>query len=72
MLYSSRLIIGAAILEGATFGLIIGFLIDATSWTLVAAVVFLVLNCLQFPTRTRLQRWLEEQQELLNQDRMAI
>ncbi len=72
MLYSYRLIVGASILEGATCALIIGFIMDATRWTLIAALVFVVLNALQFPTRTRVERWLDEQQELLQKDRMGV
>jgi len=71
VLYSYRLIVGASMLEGATFALIIGFMVDATSWTLIAALLFLALNALQFPTRTRVERWLDEQQELLEKDRMG-
>jgi hypothetical protein len=72
MLYQTRLIITGAFFEGGTFALIIGFLINGPWWTLIAALVFLLLLALQFPTRTRVERWLDEQQELLQQERMAI
>jgi len=62
----------AAILEGATFGLIVAFLVDETYWTLVGALVLSAVNAFQFPTRTRVERWLSEQRELVEQERAGI
>jgi hypothetical protein len=70
--YQAQMIVGAAILEGATFGLIIAFLVDGTYWTLVAALVLTGLNAFQFPTRGRVERWLSEQRELIEQERAGI
>jgi hypothetical protein len=72
LLYWTRLIITGAFFEGATFVVIIAFLMNGPWWTLIAALVFSVLNALQFPTRTGLERWLDEQQELLQQERIAM
>jgi hypothetical protein len=66
------MIVGSAIIEGATFGLIVAFIVDATSWTLIAAIVLAAVNALRFPTQTRLERWLDEQRELIQQERAGI
>ena len=67
--YQTQMIVGAAILEGATFALIISYMIDGTSWTLVGALVLCGVNALQFPTPNRVERWLGEQLELMEQER---
>ncbi len=70
--FQTSMIVGAAIVEGATFGLIVAFLLDATSWTLIGAIALSAVNALQFPTRTRLERWLDEQRELIQQERAGV
>ncbi len=70
--YQTQMIVGAAILEGATFGLIIAFLVDGTYWTILGALVLSGVNAFQFPTRSRVERWLEEQRELIEQERAGI
>jgi hypothetical protein len=70
--YQTQMIVGAAILEGATFGLIIAFIVDGTYWTLVGALVLSGVNAFQFPTRTRVERWLSEQRELIEQERAGM
>jgi hypothetical protein len=67
-----QMIVGAAILDGATFALILAFLVDATSWTLIGAIVPLAVSALQFPTRARLERWLDEQRELMRRELAGI
>jgi hypothetical protein len=70
--FQTQMIIGAAILEGATFGLIVAFLIEATSWTLIGAIVLTAVNAFQLPTRIRLERWLDEQRELIQQESAGV
>jgi hypothetical protein len=70
--FQTQMIVGAAILEGATFGLIVAFLVDGTYWTILGALVLSGVNAFQFPTRARIERWLEEQRELIEQERAGI
>jgi hypothetical protein len=70
--FQTQMIVGAAIVEGATFGLIVAYLFDATSWTLIGAIVLSAVNALQLPTRSRLERWLDEQRELIQQERAGV
>jgi hypothetical protein len=70
--YQTQMIVGAAILEGATFALIIAFLVDGTNWTIIGALVLSGVNAVQFPTRTRVERWLSEQRELIEQERAGM
>jgi hypothetical protein len=70
--YQTQMIMVAAILEGATFALIISYIIDGTSWTLVGALVLSGVNALRFPTRSRVERWLGEQLELMEQERAGV
>jgi len=70
--YQTQMIIGAAILEGATFGLIVAFIVDGTYWTLIGAAMISAVNAFQFPTRSRVEGWLSEQRELVEQERAVI
>jgi hypothetical protein len=59
--YRGREIIGRALLEGAGFFNNIAFLVDKNWWSL-AVVGFLVFWMLiTFPTRTRVEQWIETQ-----------
>jgi hypothetical protein len=69
--FQTRLILAAALLEGGSFFLLIAYLIEGQIYTLLGAIVLVVFLALRFPTRTGVERWLEEQQELLRQDRMS-
>ncbi len=70
-LYQVRLIVGAAMAEGAAFFSLIAYLTEGEVATLAAAAFMLVLVLLRFPTRFGLESWLAEQQERLQQDRMS-
>lgn len=70
--YQTRLILAAAFLEGATFFLLVAYLIEGQFYTLLAAILLLGLLALKFPTRSGVERWLEEQQELLRQERTNL
>jgi hypothetical protein len=69
-LYITRLIIGAALVEGAAFLLLIAYLLEGSVLALAAAGVMLVIILLKFPTRTGLEGWLADQEELLRVERM--
>lgn len=59
--YQTTLIIKAAMLEGATFLLVILYLPEHSPWTLILAVVFLVLMLTHMPTPSRVDDWIERQ-----------
>lgn len=71
-LYQTRMIVTAAPLEGAVFFLLSAYMIEGNLWTLVTAVVMVAVLISKFPTFTRLDRWVQEQKELLQQERMGI
>jgi hypothetical protein len=63
-LYAVRLIVGAALLEGAAFYFLVAFLLDGLAWTFAGGLVFAVLiPILHFPTRDRVGRWIEAQRQ---------
>jgi len=63
-LYTARLIVGAALLEGAALFLLMAYLLDSQWWTLAVGLVFAgLIPALHFPTRERVDRWVEAQRE---------
>jgi hypothetical protein len=71
MLYQVRLVVGAALVEGAAFFLLIAYLLEGQIVALAGAAVMLALVLVRFPTRSGLEGWLSDQQEQLRQERMA-
>jgi hypothetical protein len=69
-LYQTSMIVGDALLEGAALFLIIAFLIEGELIALLLAVFLLIILILQIPTRSRVERWIERQQELLTQEQV--
>jgi hypothetical protein len=67
--YQIRLIVGAALIEGVTFFLLIAYLLEGQWVSLLVAVLGLLLLAAKFPTTTRVTSWLESQQELLQYER---
>ena len=59
--YQTTLIIKAAMLEGATFLLLITHMLEHSPWTLALAVVFLVLMLMHMPTPSQVDDWIERQ-----------
>ncbi len=62
--YQIRMIIRYAILEGGAFANLVAYMLERNWWSLaiVGGLVFLMLT--MFPTRTRLEHWLETQRML--------
>lgn len=71
IVFQNRLIIGLALLEGATFFLLIAYLAEGSFLALVPAWVFIIAMLMQFPTRVGVERWVEEQQQLLQEERQT-
>jgi len=59
--YQTTLIIKAALLEGATFLLLIMHVMEHSPWTLALAMVFLLLLLMHMPTPLRVDDWIERQ-----------
>ena len=59
--YQQTLIIKAAMLEGATFLLLVMHMLERSPWTLALAVVFLLILLMHIPTRPRVDDWIERQ-----------
>ena len=59
-MYQTRLIIGAAFLEGAAFFNVVAYMFERKPVALVAAVVLSILLLTSFPTQGRLRRWAED------------
>ncbi len=63
-LYQTLLLLSIAPLEGATFALLIAYLLEGQPWTLLLAALPLVGILVQFPTRERVEAWGDRQREL--------
>lgn len=59
--YQTTLIIKAAMLEGATFLLLVTHMQERSPWTLALAVVFLLILLMHMPTPLRVDDWIERQ-----------
>ncbi|MBN2296765.1 MAG: hypothetical protein JXM70_30345 [Pirellulales bacterium] len=69
MLFSTKTIIRSAVLEGATFFLLIVYIIEHSPISLFAAIVLMVFIAAGFPFRARAIRWIEDQLHILDQER---
>ena len=59
--YQTTLIVKAAMLEGATFLLLIMYMLEHSPWTLAVVVVFLLLILMQMPTPLGVEDWIDRQ-----------
>ena len=69
--YMTQFIVGAALNEGPAIFACVAYLIGSHPVALGLASLLLVALIVRFPTRARIASWIEEQQELLIQDRQA-
>ncbi len=65
--FQTRLIIGAAILEGAVFFLAIAYMLEGQSLALGVGAALTLGIATQFPTTGSVSNWLTEQHDLLRQ-----
>jgi hypothetical protein len=68
--YLNQLIVGAAMNEGAAFFSGVAFLVEKNPIALAVALVLLAGLIARFPTASRVERWIEQQQEKLREDRL--
>ncbi|MFQ5734665.1 MAG: hypothetical protein ACE5KM_22250 [Planctomycetaceae bacterium] len=59
--YQTRLIVALAILEGAAFFNLIATISEHNWWSLAIAGVLVFWMLIRFPTRTRVDQWVESQ-----------
>jgi hypothetical protein len=69
MTYQTKTIIGCALLEGVAFFQVIAYFLEGQQISLILAVAFMAGIALHFPTRTRVERWIERQTELIEQEK---
>ncbi len=70
--YQKHLIITAAPLEGGIFFLLIAYSFEGSLLGIIGAIVLLVFLGSKFPTRPAVERWIEQQRDLLQQERMGV
>jgi hypothetical protein len=68
--WTTSRIIALALIEGAAFFATIVFMMEGSALALVAALALLVAMAIRFPTATTLEAWLDQQHELMQQDRL--
>lgn len=69
MVYQTRQIMSAALLEGVAFFLATAYFVEGVPWSLAAAVALVGALAAHFPTRSGVERWVEGQLDLLRRDR---
>jgi hypothetical protein len=67
-LYQTQLIIRLALLQGCAFYLVIAYLQEGSPLILGAAVAFVTTMALHFPSRARVDNWVDGQAELAQQE----
>ena len=69
MTYQTKTIIGCALLEGVAFFQAIAYFLEGQQICLLLAIAFMAGIALHFPTRARVERWIERQTELIEQEK---
>jgi hypothetical protein len=64
-----RTVIAAGILEGATFMLLIAYMVERSPLSLALAALLIVALAAHFPTVSSCSAWVDEQLRLLNEER---
>ena len=69
--YQTRMIVGAALLEGAAFFLLTVLLLERSPWSLIAAVVMILGVAAHFPTQRSVAEWVEQQTSRMEEERQV-
>jgi choline-glycine betaine transporter len=69
--YQTSLIVGAALNEGPAFFALIAYLLERLPAILGVAVLLILGVAARFPTRARVEQWIDAQKELLIQEQQA-
>jgi hypothetical protein len=59
--YTTKLIIACALLEGAAFFNIVSYFLERQSWNLLIGLVMLLMILAHFPTASRVSSWVEDE-----------
>jgi hypothetical protein len=65
-IYQTRMIVHAALLESAAFFLLIAYLVEGMILDPLVAAIYLLALAALFPTRQKIERWMEEQKQAAN------
>ena len=69
--YQTQLITAAALTEGPAFVSIVAYMLEGTPWALGLSLVLIVAVALHFPTRARIDQWINSQLQQLDQERQS-
>jgi hypothetical protein len=69
MTYQTKTIIACALLEGVAFFQAIAYFLEGQQISLILAIAFMAGIALHFPTRAGVERWIERQTELIEQQK---
>jgi len=67
--FRTRTIVGAAIIEGVTFFMLIAYLLERSPLALILAVVLILGIASHLPTRSGVTRWIDGQLRLMEEER---
>lgn len=70
--YSTRLLISAALCEGPAFALTIAYLLEGNVYAMVAAILLVFGILAHFPTRSGLEDWISQQLLRLDEERQWV
>jgi hypothetical protein len=63
---TTHTIVGAALLEGSAFFFFIAYLVEGEWWALAGGLLMVAfLAVWHFPVKTKIERWIEEQREVV-------
>jgi len=68
-LFQTRMIVGLALLEGAAFFNAIAYMLERQEISLVTTLLLVAAMFFQFPTRTRMESWLQDELKRINEIR---
>jgi len=69
LIFQTKTIIAGALLEGCTFFMLVAHMIEGSLISLGAALALILALAMVVPTRAKMARWIENQLELLEQER---
>jgi hypothetical protein len=70
MVYQTKTIIAAALLEGAAFFNNIAYMLEGNLITLIAALLLVAAVAAMFPSATRIADWIESQLRLMREEKL--
>jgi hypothetical protein len=71
IVYQTQLILGSALCEGMAFFSTIAFIVERNPLALGMAVILIAAIAVRFPTRDRVNAWIDEQQSKLQMERQG-